>query len=94
MRIVASNRAKAKLHDGAAYVNTQILEGNNLVNTENGCPRCGEERLKAWADLNEDERQIVPRLPTAVEEPLAERQRTHLWCTRCWYEARDQGALA
>lgn len=64
------------------------------MNTENKCPLCGEDRLKGWSELGEDEREIVPRLPTAVNTPLPERQRTHLWCTRCWYESVDQGTQA
>jgi hypothetical protein len=53
---------------------------------EDKCPRCGEGRLKPWAELTDEEREVVKRLPGAVEYSAAERQ-THLWCTKCWFES-------
>ncbi len=58
------------------------------------CPRCGEELLRSWSELDADEREVVPRLPSARENTLEERQRSHLWCTRCWFESIDPGAQA
>jgi hypothetical protein len=54
---------------------------------ENTCPRCGEGRLRTWADLNEEQRMIVERLPAPSNEYLEDRARTHRWCTLCWYES-------
>jgi hypothetical protein len=54
----------------------------------NRCPRCGEERLRTWDELSEDEQEIVKRLPASVEYTAAERT-THRWCTRCWFEATE-----
>jgi len=47
------------------------------------CPRC-EGRLKSWNELNDEDREMVKRLPSGYT--LAERQARHRWCTRCWYE--------
>jgi alpha-ketoglutarate-dependent taurine dioxygenase len=49
------------------------------------CPRCGA-RLRAWSELNEEEREVVRRLPGSADYSLEERQSSHQWCTRCWYE--------
>ena len=57
------------------------------VTTDNNCPRCGAKRLKGWAELSPDERELVPRLPSTGDYPMEERQKAHLWCTRCWYES-------
>ena len=53
------------------------------------CPRCGTERLRAWPELNEEEREVVRRLPASAEQPIEERTARHRWCVRCWYEAPD-----
>ena len=55
------------------------------MNSGNRCPRC-EGRLRSWGDLNDEEREMVKRLPAAADFSLAERQVRHRWCTRCWYE--------
>ncbi len=56
------------------------------MNTETSCARCGEGKLKTWAELNDDEREVVKRLPGSDDYTLAERQALHRWCTRCWHE--------
>ena len=56
------------------------------MNIDERCPRC-EGPLKSWAELNDDEREVVRRLPASSEFSAEERDRSHLWCTRCWYEA-------
>ena len=33
-----------------------------------------------------EEREVVRRLPASAEYSLSERQATHQWCVRCWYE--------
>jgi hypothetical protein len=50
------------------------------------CPRCDYPRLKSWSELNDEEREVVKRLPQSADYSLEERQATHRWCTRCWYE--------
>jgi ribosomal protein S27AE len=59
-----------------------------MANNAEKCPRCGAESLKSWAQLNEEERLVVARLPAAAEYSESERRR-HRWCPRCWYEAVD-----
>lgn len=56
------------------------------MENSNQCPRCGAGRLRTWSELNEEEREVVRRLPAAADYSLTERQRTHRWCSRCWYE--------
>lgn len=50
------------------------------------CKRCTEGHLKSWSDLNEEERIVVRRLPATTDYSANERETTHRWCTRCWYE--------
>jgi hypothetical protein len=50
------------------------------------CPRCEKRGLKSWAELNDEQREMVKRLPATANFELSERQATHRWCTRCWYE--------
>jgi hypothetical protein len=50
------------------------------------CRNCGSGKLKSWADLTEDEQHVVERLPASAEVSRKERERSHRWCTRCWYE--------
>lgn len=49
------------------------------------CQRCGG-RLQSWSELSEEEREIVRRLPGAVDYNPEERKALHRWCVRCWYE--------
>ena len=71
-RKLVSRGTLAKLHD-------EHMTGKD------SCPRCHERGLKTWNELNDEEREVVKRLPSSSEYSLAERQ-THQWCTRCWYE--------
>ncbi|HEX9544204.1 MAG TPA: hypothetical protein VF955_03405 [Pyrinomonadaceae bacterium] len=50
------------------------------------CPKCGEEQLKTWDELKDDEREIVRRLPGSADYETDERKSMHRWCTRCWHE--------
>jgi len=50
------------------------------------CPRCGVGRLLAWKDLTEEERELAKRLPASADYDAKEREATHRWCRRCWYE--------
>ena len=51
------------------------------------CPRCGEEPLRTWEELSDDERQVVQRLPDSTFYDASERETLHRWCTRCWFES-------
>ncbi len=57
------------------------------------CPRCGSARLKSWAELTDEEKMLSERLPASAERPLSERKK-HLFCTRCWFESKDEAATA
>jgi len=50
------------------------------------CPRCEKRGLKRWDALTDEELEVVKRLPASAKYSLAERQASHRWCTRCWYE--------
>ena len=45
--------------------------------------------MRTWNELSADEQEVVKRLPGSADYPTAERQGTHQWCTRCWYEATE-----
>jgi len=53
------------------------------MNSGDRCPRC-EGRLQSWTELNDEEREMVKRLP--ADYSLEERKLRHRWCVRCWYE--------
>ena len=50
------------------------------------CPRCRAALLRAWSELDGDEREVVRRLPASADYSPAERAARHLWCVRCWHE--------
>ncbi|PYS46915.1 MAG: hypothetical protein DMF68_17590 [Acidobacteria bacterium] len=50
------------------------------------CPRCGEGRLLSWNELDDEQREVVRRLPASADYSLDERKATHRWCMRCWHE--------
>jgi hypothetical protein len=50
------------------------------------CPRCDAGRLRAWSELNDEEREVVKRLPASTDYSIEERAARDRWCTRCWYE--------
>jgi len=52
------------------------------------CPRCERLGLKGWTELTDEEKEVVKRMPASAEYSLTERQRSHRWCTRCWFEDR------
>jgi hypothetical protein len=57
------------------------------VNIDNRCTRCGEGAIKSWSELNDEEREVVKRLPGAAGYDAAELQSMPQWCTRCWNES-------
>jgi len=50
------------------------------------CPRCDAPRLHAWTELDEEEREVVRRLPASADFSIEERAAQHRWCVRCWHE--------
>jgi ribosomal protein S27AE len=63
------------------------------MNTDDRCPRCGAT-MKSWPELEEDEREVVKRLPASAESDAAQRERLNRWCTRCWHESRSEERTA
>jgi hypothetical protein len=59
------------------------------VNSDRRCPRCGEETLRNWDELGDQEREVVRRLPGSANYEDSERRTLHRWCTRCWYEENE-----
>jgi len=57
------------------------------MNAPQTCPRCDKRGMKSWSELSHEEREVVKRLPLSGSYSLEERQATHRWCTRCWYES-------
>jgi hypothetical protein len=62
------------------------------LTTKESCPRCGNLKMKSWHQLNDDEREIVKRLPASSTYKLEERKTLHLWCARCWFEINEPRA--
>ena len=58
----------------------------------NQCPHCGAGRLRGWSELNDEEREVVKRLPAAADYSIEERAARHRWCARCWYEDTGRDA--
>ena len=56
------------------------------MSVNNKCLRCDKPVLKTWAELNDEEREVVKRLPASADYSLEERKASHRWCTRCWFE--------
>jgi len=49
------------------------------------CPRCGNQKLKSWNELTDDEKILVEKLPLSADYKIEERRR-NLWCARCRHE--------
>ena len=56
------------------------------METDKRCVRCDGGRMRGWNELNDEEREVVKRLPASADYPLESRTARHRWCTRCWYE--------
>jgi hypothetical protein len=56
------------------------------MSNKSRCPKCGQENLRTWEQLSEDEREVVKRLPGSADYQFSERRTRHRWCTRCWHE--------
>jgi hypothetical protein len=55
------------------------------------CPRCAAGDLRAWSELEDDEREVVRRLPASADYSPEELVARHLWCVRCWHEETGGG---
>ncbi len=60
------------------------------MNLENRCPRCAEDWLRSWRDLDQEQREVVKRLPGSPGRNQAERETLFRWCPRCWFESMNQ----
>lgn len=56
-----------------------------IRDTPHDCPRCGSRKMKAWTDLDADEKLLAEKLPMSAEYTCDERKK-HRFCTRCWFE--------
>jgi len=56
------------------------------MSDRSACPRCEKRGLKTWAELTDEQRSVVKRLPHSAAYSEEERKTSHRWCTRCWYE--------
>ena len=56
------------------------------MESERQCRRCATGHLRGWGELNDEEREVVKRLPASADYSIEERAARHRWCTRCWYE--------
>lgn len=50
------------------------------------CPQCRSDRLRTWRELDEDQQEVVRKLPGAAHFTIAERVARHRWCPVCWHE--------
>jgi hypothetical protein len=64
----------------------------DMRNIRPRCPNCDSAELKTWDQLDRDELIVVERLPDSRVFTREERKK-HRFCTRCWFEMRDQGSL-
>ena len=56
------------------------------------CPRCGNQKLKSWTELTDDEKILVEKLPLSADFTKEERRRNR-WCARCWHEFDSGGKV-
>jgi ribosomal protein S27AE len=56
------------------------------------CPRCGNQKLKSWTELTDDEKILVEKLPLSADFTKEERRRNR-WCARCWHEFEAGGEV-
>lgn len=54
------------------------------------CPTCRADRLRAWEELSEEERQIIIQRPSPDIPSLEHRRQCHLWCRHCALEYCSQ----
>lgn len=64
----------------------ETSEGPNLEGRRDLCPRCHAGRLRPWAELSDEEREVARRLAAPAKLSVGERAAHSLWCPRCWHE--------
>jgi hypothetical protein len=64
------------------------------IKIKNRCPRCQTGRLLTWEELDDDQREVVRRLPNSADFKIEDRIKAHRWCARCWYESKETEAMA
>lgn len=64
-----------------------------MNNLNSRCPRCGAERLRSWADLDDEQQEVVRRLPASANASVEERKARHRWCTQCWFEETGDATI-
>jgi hypothetical protein len=90
-RVVVATGQTFNLRDRpVATVPGSDMEGI-AINMSRRCPKCGEEKLRTWDELKDDEREVVRRLPGSGDYGNDERKSMHRWCTRCWHEEIGDG---
>jgi hypothetical protein len=57
------------------------------------CPKCHSKKMKTWAELTDEEKFLVERLPLSAQYSPSER-RKHRFCTLCWFEGDSKRTLA
>jgi hypothetical protein len=48
--------------------------------------------LRAWRELDEEQREVVRRLPASADFTIEERAARRRWCVRCWHEETHSAA--
>jgi hypothetical protein len=64
-----------------------------MENVNLNCPRCRAGQLRSWNDLDDEQREVVRRLPASADHSFDERKAGHRWCIRCWYEDTGKATL-
>jgi len=52
---------------------------------EKMCPKCHSPKMKSWAELNDEQKFLIKRLPLNTDFTAAQRKK-HRFCERCWFE--------
>lgn len=63
-----------------------------IHDSEKICPRCGAAKMREWAELSDDEKLLIERLPDSAEYSPKQRKK-HRFCTRCWFEDQNIGPV-
>jgi ribosomal protein S27AE len=57
------------------------------MNSEDRCPHCGKGILLNWHELDDEQLEVVKRLPGSADYASGVRKARHRWCPRCWFES-------
>ena len=50
-----------------------------MMEAEKQCRRCATGRLRGWSELNDEEREVLKRLPASKDYSIEERVARHRW---------------